>query len=561
MFADVPSIHLSDAQALSLINFLLFNGSPQVFNYCHQNLYLFKTLREFQYIDDNGSDVGMNVRTEAKEITRLLVNPEALRRGRTNGRRSFEEIVSERSPQGRRSSEEEDAKRRQQERREKRQSSEDKDVARAIELSKEEEARRLRAIEKSNAGGIFNDLEECASLSYRVFLVDSSFLDSPNKKSSDLIDLSDISIPAAPLQVQYTQMPVQQQYTAYPLQQQYTSMPMQQQYTAYSGFQVDPQYTYGIQQEAMQVSLAFCRVFFVFSFRSAPRTQKASMLAMRAPKSICTTSALAFIASRKLVECFICCFLLTVELAILSALSACSSRADMWHLCRPNTSVSKLSGRLMRSKPRHKHKPRRRHKPKCSKCKLRGNRCNSKPLHRNRRRSGPYIFCLVSCRVLTGVQITTSRSSNNPFAPGPSPSPSLSISSAGTSITTDSSSSYMSPATPFSARSMSRGTPSVHDERHAQLAGLFAGRSAGDDGVDTFGNIGTLRYVVILVKPRTSSPNSCGVGLGRLRTRPVSLAVEIRPSSPHSEPLSSRLVVGVQAPNQNCHASLMILTS
>lgn len=130
-----------------------------MFNYCHSNLYLFKTLREFQYIDDNAADVGMNVRTEAKEITRLLVNPEALKRGRTSNRRSNEEYES--SPQRRRSSEEEDAGRRpQQQPREKRQTAEEKDLARAIEMSKQEEERRLRAVEKSNGGGIFNDLEE-----------------------------------------------------------------------------------------------------------------------------------------------------------------------------------------------------------------------------------------------------------------------------------------------------------------------------------------------------------------------------------------------------------------
>ena len=75
-------------------------------------------------------------------------------------------------------------------------------------------------------------------------------------------------------------------------------------------------------------------------------------------------------------------------------------------------------------------------------------------------------------------------SSNNPFAP--SPSPSLSSTSASTS-------SYTSPSTPYSARSLSRNTSA--DERHSQLAGIYAAR--GDDGIDTFGNTGLLRCVIV----------------------------------------------------------------
>lgn len=156
--AFVTSLTPIIPQALSLINHLLHTGSPNVFHYCQANIYVFKTLREFQYIDDNGVDVGINVRSEAKEVTRLLVNPEALKRGRNGRQRDYDEMINE----GRRWSEEEDeAKRRQQDRKQKRTSAEEKDMQRAIQLSKEEEARRLQAIENSNKGGLFNDLERC----------------------------------------------------------------------------------------------------------------------------------------------------------------------------------------------------------------------------------------------------------------------------------------------------------------------------------------------------------------------------------------------------------------
>jgi hypothetical protein len=70
----------------------------------------------------------------------------------------------------------------------------------------------------------------------------------------------------------------------------------------------------------------------------------------------------------------------------------------------------------------------------------------------------------------------------------------------------------MSPATPFSARSLSRG-----DDRHAQLAGLYANR--GEDGVDTFGNTGTLRCVLFCyTEARCNADNIMQVWSYRHRT-------------------------------------------
>ena len=79
------------------------------------------------------------------------------------------------------------------------------------------------------------------------------------KKDDVLIDLSDIEItPAAPLQVQYTQ--IQPQYTVQP-----QFMQLQPQFT-----QFQPQYTYSnpydaqLQQEAMQVRQPAVHMFVVF---------------------------------------------------------------------------------------------------------------------------------------------------------------------------------------------------------------------------------------------------------------------------------------------------------
>ncbi|KAI8055997.1 hypothetical protein BDF22DRAFT_741293 [Syncephalis plumigaleata] len=54
------------------------NDHEQVVRYAKENLYIVKTLREFQHIDDHGRDQGANVRQKAKLITALLNDEERL---------------------------------------------------------------------------------------------------------------------------------------------------------------------------------------------------------------------------------------------------------------------------------------------------------------------------------------------------------------------------------------------------------------------------------------------------------------------------------------------------
>jgi epsin len=41
---------------LTLLDYLIHSGSEQVIAYAKQNLYVIKTLKEFQFIDDEGKD-------------------------------------------------------------------------------------------------------------------------------------------------------------------------------------------------------------------------------------------------------------------------------------------------------------------------------------------------------------------------------------------------------------------------------------------------------------------------------------------------------------------------
>ena len=50
--------------------------------YFKDNVYIVKTLREFQYVDEYGKDQGINVRQKAKDITNLLIDDNRLREER-----------------------------------------------------------------------------------------------------------------------------------------------------------------------------------------------------------------------------------------------------------------------------------------------------------------------------------------------------------------------------------------------------------------------------------------------------------------------------------------------
>ncbi|ATY66889.1 Epsin ent1 2 [Cordyceps militaris] len=170
-------------KALKVLDYCLHEGSELVVTWARQSLYVIKTLREFQYIDEDGRDVGQNVRVAAKELTSLVLDEERLRAERTD-RKSWKSRVTgleEHMPEYMASSshtgprpnrrpqnDEEDAeyrlaleasKAQEEEDRKKRESrqgvSEDPDLQKALKLSKEEEERRRRDLEDQNANSLF----------------------------------------------------------------------------------------------------------------------------------------------------------------------------------------------------------------------------------------------------------------------------------------------------------------------------------------------------------------------------------------------------------------------
>ncbi|KAF2471831.1 ENTH-domain-containing protein [Lindgomyces ingoldianus] len=175
-------------KSLKVLDYCLHEGSELVVTWARKNIYIIKTLREFQYIDEDGRDVGQNVRISAKELTALILDEERLRAERAD-RKSWKSRVTgieeygggshagagngeptrrPREHRVKRENEEdlelrlalEASKNEAEEEKKRRERSsavadDDDDLAKAIKLSKEEEELRRRELEQSNADLLF----------------------------------------------------------------------------------------------------------------------------------------------------------------------------------------------------------------------------------------------------------------------------------------------------------------------------------------------------------------------------------------------------------------------
>ncbi|KAG0204752.1 hypothetical protein BGX28_003414 [Mortierella sp. GBA30] len=164
-------------KALTVLDYLLHVGSENVVKYARENLYIVKTLKEFQYIDEEGKDQGSNVRQKAKDITALLSDEARLKeerrsrnamRDRMSGRTPGEDRYGEHTPVYERPGAGDDDRdlqraleesRRMAQNENKSRNSEDDDLQKALELSKKEEQDRLKTVEKYNELSLTEDWE------------------------------------------------------------------------------------------------------------------------------------------------------------------------------------------------------------------------------------------------------------------------------------------------------------------------------------------------------------------------------------------------------------------
>lgn len=59
-------------KALKVLDYCLHEGSELVVTWARKNIYIIKTLREFQYVDEDGRDVGQNGECSSLSSLRLL---------------------------------------------------------------------------------------------------------------------------------------------------------------------------------------------------------------------------------------------------------------------------------------------------------------------------------------------------------------------------------------------------------------------------------------------------------------------------------------------------------
>uniref|UniRef100_A0A1A7X3W9 Epsin 3 n=1 Tax=Iconisemion striatum TaxID=60296 RepID=A0A1A7X3W9_9TELE len=71
-------------KALTLLDVLVKTGSERVPKACRDNIYAIQTLKDFQYLDRDGRDQGINVREKAKQLVSLLKDEEKLKRERSH---------------------------------------------------------------------------------------------------------------------------------------------------------------------------------------------------------------------------------------------------------------------------------------------------------------------------------------------------------------------------------------------------------------------------------------------------------------------------------------------
>ncbi|GAA6039028.1 hypothetical protein JCM8097_000160 [Rhodosporidiobolus ruineniae] len=163
-------------KSLTVLDYILHAGSENVVQYFRENLYIIKTLKEFQYIDEYGKDQGANVRQKAKDITNLLLDEKRMKSqratrkdmrnrmaGESSGRDSPRERPSRASPpaggadsdlqaaiEASKRSAEDEARRNRA----------DNDLEEAMRLSREEEERRQRELAANGGGGLFDEQQQ-----------------------------------------------------------------------------------------------------------------------------------------------------------------------------------------------------------------------------------------------------------------------------------------------------------------------------------------------------------------------------------------------------------------
>ncbi|XP_041812510.1 epsin-2 isoform X2 [Chelmon rostratus] len=80
-------------KALTLLDYLIKTGSERVALQCKENIFTIQTLKDFQYIDRDGKDQGINVREKSKQLVVLLKDEDRLKGERSQALKTKERMA------------------------------------------------------------------------------------------------------------------------------------------------------------------------------------------------------------------------------------------------------------------------------------------------------------------------------------------------------------------------------------------------------------------------------------------------------------------------------------
>ena len=80
-------------KSLTVLDYIIKTGSDRVAQQCRENLFAIQTLKDFQFIDKDGKDQGINVREKSKQIVALLKDDERLKNERQRALKAKERFA------------------------------------------------------------------------------------------------------------------------------------------------------------------------------------------------------------------------------------------------------------------------------------------------------------------------------------------------------------------------------------------------------------------------------------------------------------------------------------
>ena len=80
-------------KALVLLDYLIKTGSERVYQQCREHVFTIQTLKDFQFVDKDGKDQGVNVREKAKQLVALLKDDDRLKLEREKAMKARERFA------------------------------------------------------------------------------------------------------------------------------------------------------------------------------------------------------------------------------------------------------------------------------------------------------------------------------------------------------------------------------------------------------------------------------------------------------------------------------------